>query len=615
MRRLIPLFALATSLGCGSEHGPDGTLVKPGPGLSGLPGGSEGVNASHAVPISAGTLIVARDGRTAIASDPDRDRVFIVNLDTEQMREVALSFGDEPGRLAEDGAGRVHVATRSGGALVTIDLASATVLERRAVCSAPRGVAWDAALDLVHVACETGELVSLPASGGPATRTLRLERDLRDVVVQSSRLLVSRFKTAEVLAVDPSGNVTQRLVPPNGGTGFGQVAPFQPAVAWRMVSLQSGGVLVAHQRENPTVIAVGKSGYYGGGGPCTGSIVEGTVSRIDPDTASDPYVSPPPPAPALPNMIGPSDIAVSRDGTTLAVLSVGNSWGMANQLGPTSGSFSAPPAIAPKLMVTRIDQLNPTNLCGTQTDDGIRGEPTSVAFDGVGNVVVLSREPAQIQIFDGSKITSTIALSSDSRADTGIALFHMNSGFGIACASCHPEGREDGRTWQFADVGARRTQTVAGGVLSTAPFHWSGDMLDFTMLMHEVFESRMGGSRPNKPQIAKLEQFVDSISAPQPAIVNLDAAARGKAMFENEAGCASCHSGDKLTDNQTFDVGTRGSFQVPSLIGVGARAPYMHDGCAATLSDRFGPCGGGNLHGETLSGTQVDDMVAYLESL
>jgi len=43
----------------------------------------------------------------------------------------------------------------------------------------------------------------------------------------------------------------------------------------------------------------------------------------------------------------------------------------------------------------------------------------------------------------------------------------------------------------------------------------------------------------------------------------------------------------------------------------------MHDGCAATLRDRFGACGGGELHGHTsqLTPAQIDDLVAYLESL
>jgi hypothetical protein len=58
--------------------------------------------------------------------------------------------------------------------------------------------------------------------------------------------------------------------------------------------------------------------------------------------------------------------------------------------------------------------------------------------------------------------------------------------------------------------------------------------------------------------------------------------------------------------------------QVPSLIGVGYRAPLMHDGCAATLLDRFTPeCGGGDNHGRTsqLSANDLNDLIAYMQSL
>ena len=42
-----------------------------------------------------------------------------------------------------------------------------------------------------------------------------------------------------------------------------------------------------------------------------------------------------------------------------------------------------------------------------------------------------------------------------------------------------------------------------------------------------------------------------------------------------------------------------GAFQVPSLVGIGTRGPFMHDGCAATLRDRFNPACGGAQHGMT----------------
>src|SRR5437764_547953 len=53
-------------------------------------------------PISGGTLVVGRDGVTAVAADPDRDRIYIVDLSTKHLvADLALQAGDEPGRITE----------------------------------------------------------------------------------------------------------------------------------------------------------------------------------------------------------------------------------------------------------------------------------------------------------------------------------------------------------------------------------------------------------------------------------------------------------------------------------------------------------------------------------
>ncbi len=109
-------------------------------------------------------------------------------------------------------------------------------------------VAYDASLDAIHVACAGGELVTLPASGGPAVRKLRLAPDLRDVVVEGDRLLVSRFRSAETLVVGPDGAVlSRRTLPVFYSNGFAN-SEYAPSVAWRMAPLAGGGALMVHQR-------------------------------------------------------------------------------------------------------------------------------------------------------------------------------------------------------------------------------------------------------------------------------------------------------------------------------------------------------------------------------
>ena len=600
--RPVVLIASLGALSC-SSHPEEGTLVDPGPGVPDIPGGQDGTSASRAVPISGGTLTV--NGFTAVAADPDRDRIFVADLNSGAVSEIALDEGDEPGRSAIDGAGRAHVALRQGGAIVSVDLASRSLISRRSVCRAPRGIAYEPATDRLHVACDTGELVSLPASGGDPVRSVDLGRDLRDVIVRGEMLLVTRFRSAELITVDATGAVVATTKPSASATsasGFTTPTPttqgFEPSVAWRAVAAPDGDVVVVHQRANPAEISIGAAGYYQTSDPCAGGIVHGTVSKIDPE--ADPSLTTTPPT-ALPLIVGPSDIAVSRDGLQVAVVSTGNSWPVAGQR-------------LPSVLVMPLSTTSPSNPCSLPNQQSPSGEVTAVAFDGAGRVVVQSREPAQLEVLGGS----VIKLSDDSRADTGTALFHMNSGFGVACASCHPEGREDGRIWQFAGVGPRRTQSFAGGLLETAPFHWNGDMEDLPALVHEVFVSRMGGPQPNRPQMDHFSGWLDRIPAPLAPVLDSSAVDRGHALFTNaQVGCSGCHNGDRLTNNDSFDVGTGGVFQVPALVGVGARSPFIHNGCATTLRDRFGACGGGDVHGRTsqLNDAEVDDLVTYLRSL
>ncbi|RLB56911.1 MAG: cytochrome C peroxidase, partial [Deltaproteobacteria bacterium] len=60
----------------------------------------------------------------------------------------------------------------------------------------------------------------------------------------------------------------------------------------------------------------------------------------------------------------------------------------------------------------------------------------------------------------------------------GRALFHGTSDAriardGRACASCHPDGRDDGLVWATPD-GPRRSPMLAGRLVGTAPYAWDG---------------------------------------------------------------------------------------------------------------------------------------------
>lgn len=557
--------------------------------------------ATWGVPISGGNMLVAANGRAVIA-DADRDRILSVDLASGAVIEVALAEGDEPGRLVEDAAGRIHVALRRGNAIVTLgDAASAEIIARRAACYEPRGITFDRTADAIHVACATGELVTLPASGGPPTRTLRLDRDLRDVVMQGDQLVVTRFRSAEVLALDATGAVTSRLQPPNvrrqdtsfdGGTGSGDgLVDAIPTVAWRTIAI-GDRLVMSHQRQLQSKLDIRQTGGYGGG--CGSGPVEASLTTVRAGTA---FAVATPFGGAL-----PVDIAVNRNNTELAVA--------------IAGSHNVQ-----RFPINALDAPSQDGQCGSFAGTGIDdklGAPTSVAFTANNELAIFYPEVPAIVLHASGGAARTFLLPGGLGYDSGRNLFHTQTQVGMACASCHPEGRDDGQIWDFEELGKRRTQSLAGGILARAPYHWNGDMTDLEVLMADVFANRMAGGAPTRSQKISLGPWLDRIPAPLSAPpLDPAAVARGKTLFESSLNCASCHSGQALTNNRLVNVGTGGAFKVPSLVGVGARAPFMHDGCAATLADRFGACGGGDYHGFTsqLTAAQVGDLVAFLDSI
>ena len=646
-----------------------------------------GVTTQTVPPLMAGggTLRVLADGKTAVAADPDRDQLYVVDLGAKVLSgTIKLNANDEPGRLVADAAGHVHVALRGGGALVTIDPVSLSVLARRSVCAAPRGVAYDPGSDLVHVACADGQLVSLPAAGGDAVRTLMLDRDLRDVVVDGARLRVSRFRTAEILTVEADGTVSGRLTPPAfraQAVRGGQL--FTAAVAYKMEEMPDGsGVMVLHQRGDVEPVQPVVGGY-GGPDQCSG-IVHPAVTSVSSDGMTVKS------GPALAGMVLAVDMAISHDGNRVAFVDSGNSTNaMPGSTQPaltqvfvssvtattddTVGCESdgthgpCPAGFGPILLDTGAAGASGTGSSGTgssapgssapgssapgSTGTGaggssgmipagggsgtagspgttgcgmpdpsvptVVGQPIAVAFDGNDNVVVQSREPAMLALAGGV----TITLSTVSRQDTGHLLFHANAGGNLACASCHAEGNDDGRTWNFACEGTRRTQSMQTGLRGTEPFHWSGDERDFTAIMTDVFMGRMSGPFLPADQADSLLTWMDHQPRPlRTAPADPAAVTRGQAVFQSPtAACATCHAGTGFTNAQTLDVGTGGMFQVPSLVGIGTRGPFMHNGCAQTLADRLtdASCGGGDKHGGTslLSADQMSDLLAYLNSI
>jgi mono/diheme cytochrome c family protein len=361
-------------------------------------------------------------------------------------------------------------------------------------------------------------------------------------------------------------------------------------IGWRLVPLPGQGVVLLHQFEATFPIDVDSCTAYGGMQP----IVQTAMTLL-----TQAPVGPMGNTITIDDAPVAVDVAVSADGNHLAIAVPGNGIRLSG-------------AVPDVIRYSRNNTLDYSRYLAQDVD----GQAIAVAYAPDGHLVVQTRAPAAI-VEDGGV---RIALGTPRTAGLGHTIFHTATPAGIACASCHAEGNDDGHTWNFVPMGARRTQTFRGGFLATAPFHWDGSEHDMTALVGDVYVHRMGGITLGENERQALASWLDQLPA-LPHVAPDDAAAveRGRTLFQDPTiGCATCHSGPLLTSNLTVDVGTGGAMQVPSLRGLRWRAPYMHSGCAATLADRFDPaCGGGESHGHTaaLTDAQRADLIAYLETL
>lgn len=583
-------------------------------------------------PLSGGTLLIARDGKTAIVSDPDRDRVVVVDLSTQSpVVEYQVEIGAQPGRAVEDRSGVIHVALRAGGGLLSFDPKSRTPSKFTPVCEAPRGLAASEIADTLYVACASGDLVALDLVDGFAVKaSVALSPDLRDAVLSPTgssgeRLFVSHLRSAAIDVLDASTLALVKTVTPPGYTSVvadfdGQAQTFAPSVAWRMIRRPEGGVIMVHQHSKTSVVVVDPS--MGGGYEafdCSFGIVHTAVTMLDGEgnlLNSERGGS-------LSGLPVPTDIALSNDESRFAVIGAGAF--IVAEMNPEAVIESDGCRDNFPLAMGGSSGVIPDGGALDGRIDPTSMEPIAAAYDANDNLVVQTREPAALEIHGSlsGNVIGRIELGGESRYDTGYLMFNADADFGqrpVACASCHPEGREDGHVWNFDKFGARRTQSLAGGISGTEPLHWDGTLANVGAIMDEVFVKRMGGMPQNPERIAAITRYIDSFPA-APHVRQPDAAAvvRGQALFEDPTvECADCHAGERLTNNESVAVGTGLLLQVPSLLRVGARAPFMHDGCASDLTARFSAyCGGGDEHGKTshLDAAQIADLVAYLESL
>jgi cytochrome c peroxidase len=228
--------------------------------------------------------------------------------------------------------------------------------------------------------------------------------------------------------------------------------------------------------------------------------------------------------------------------------------------------------------------------------------------------------------FSLSSVTLPRDVRTSARVERGRALFHATgeeriSGDGRACASCHPDGRDDTLVWSSPN-GPRQTPMLAGRLDGAAPYGWNGDAKDVPTHLVSTFK-RLGGKGLTGDDKESLMAYVATLRTPPSAKTHDEAITRGAAIFRSEkTGCSSCHgeTGD-LPDGAAHDVKSitegdvRRKFDTPSLRFVGGTAPYFHDGRFGDLRTLIVKSDGKMGHTKHLSPGEVSDLATYLESL
>lgn len=577
------------------------------------PSRDDGKAARSIPPFSGGALWAEED--MAFVGDPEVDRLYRVDLVNWTHVSLQLEEGDEPGRMTRGPNGLLYVVLRGAGDLLALEPLGMDVVARSFVCGEPRGV--DASQDHVYVACAGGMVHRLDPSTLESVDHRFVAADLRDVLVRSDgKLWVTTFRTAQVFLMQANLLLDRKILLQVDRSGFTSGRHFEPRVAWRSRIDASDRLYVLHQLHDTTPIRLSaiapEDEPVGQPGP-RGGLVTGYGGGAGVPRRPEEEFEPPPP------VVLPTVTTVAADGTPECGIGL-RPTALPLDMDVTEDlllvGFAGAMPRSPGL-IQAVRDLTPK--CEHQevrvSDNSIQAPVQGLTHTGR-EWVWVTREADGLEIHG----RRTVRLRASGPLPSGHVLFHRDTDSHLACASCHPEGQDDAHTWNFVEVGRRRTQYLRGGLDRSAPLHWDGEFDTMQALLDDVFSRRMGGGGFVEGSQEDLVSWVEGLSELE-LTPNADAAQirRGRKIFESAtAACSGCHADQRAGGSLLFDVGTGAPFKVPPLIDLVVRAPYMHDGCAEGLRQRFvsDTCGG-QAHGEVghLTDSQLDDLEAFLLSL
>jgi DNA-binding beta-propeller fold protein YncE len=607
------------------------------------------------LPTSSSSVHCDSASRRVWTVNPDNDTVAAVDADTlAKVLEVAVCA--DPRSLARSSAGEIWVACHDGDAVAVLDAAGGLLAEiPTGYGSAPYGLVFSPGGGTAWVTLQgSGELRRFDAATRLETGNLVLGPSPRAVAVSGdgARVLVTRFLSpaghAEVWDVDAASLSLARTlrIPKLGGdlnrdtTASGRgVANYLTGLA---ISPDGTGVRVASNKPNA------ERGLVFAHDLDQDNTVRNLLSRLDLASGA---------------LAGTIDVDNSDSAAAVAYAPLGDYVFVALQGNDEVVVFDA------------LLEGAASGLGGFVTRLGAGAAPQGLCVDAPASRVfvqnLLGRGVTAIEAEElfrsGDKaVPSTEVSTAAAEALAPEVLLGKRLFYGagdprisaegyLSCATCHVDGGQDGRVWDFTGRGEgfRNTTSLRGRAgTGHGNVHWTAnfdEIQDFENDIRGAFGGRglmsdadfAATSATLGPAKAGLSADLDALAAyvsslgreTIPRSPYRDAggamtaqALAGRALF-GSLDCGVCHAGDAFTDSAAggapvlHDVGTirttsggrlggpLAGIDTPTLLGVWASAPYLHDGSAETLEDVFRVAGGEVLQAESGAVSSGADVV------
>jgi hypothetical protein len=571
---------------------------------------------------------------STIVYDSTLDRVWNVNPDNDSVTVIdastfakigEYSVGDNPRTLTIGMDGSIWVANQDDASISVLNAIDGSLIQTITLArgSAPYGIvrapqsAFNSAL--IYVTLEaTGELIEISSSTGQVLRTLNVGPSPRGIAVTANgqRILVTRFispsSIGEVTDVNATAFSVSTVIPlakdpgpdtPSSGRG---VPNYISAIT---ISPDGLRAWVPSKKDNT------ERGTFLGQEPLTfESTVRTIASKIDLAESVERLNE----RIDFDNSSMASAIAFSPLGDWAFVALTGNNqidirdaYSGSSVAGVDTGL--APQGLALSTDGSRLFVHNFMQRSVSTFDVSELSLGTGVNVSPLSTITTVASEVLVPSVLKGKQIFYNAA-------DTRMSL----NGY-ISCASCHLEGGQDGRIWDFTDrgLGLRNTIDLRGRAgLGHGHLHWTANFDEIQDFENEA-RSVFGGT--GFLSDAQFAQTADPLGLPKAGLsADLDALAAytsslntlpnspyreadgsltataeaGRTIF-NDRGCSSCHEGARFIDNVRHDIGTvelssgtangqllQGEgFDTPTLKGIWSTAPYLHNGQATTLEE------------------------------